>query len=298
MTVKKKRKKGLLIGISIGVIVIFLLAFPRLLGGNRESGYTEETVKIGDIITNYSFSGVVESKNRESIISEKGVQIDEIELAEGDLVKKDDVLFKTTQGDKLKASIDGEISKIYVDENAQVMPGAALADIVDYENLQITVKVDEYDLSAIAVNKEVMVAIGAVNKEIKGKISSVSKEAVHVNGVSFFTAAIDLEKDEAIKVGMSAEIKIINQSVKGVTVVSMKALQFDENNQPYVFIKGEKSVPSAVYVQTGVNDGKTAEIKEGLKAGDIIMIPKTTKTNNRFRPGQGMAGRSAGGENE
>jgi HlyD family secretion protein len=224
------------------------------------------------------------------------MQIDEIKLTEGTLVKKDDVLLETKEGDEIKAPIDGEISKMYVEENEQVMPGAALADLVDYENLQITVKVDEYDLPAITVDKEVDVTIGAIDKEIKGKVSSVSKEATHVNGVSFFTATIDLEQDEAIKVGMSAEIKLLNQKASGATIITMKALQFDENNKPYVFIKSEQNEPVVKYVQAGINDGTTVEITKGLTEGNVVMIPQTASTAiSGFGAGEGMSQGAMGG---
>ncbi|MDF2878711.1 MAG: HlyD family efflux transporter periplasmic adaptor subunit [Clostridia bacterium] len=296
MTSKRKSKKGLIIGVSVVVIAAACFAAPMLFGRNGAKDYTEETVKIGDITTYYSFSGVVESKNRESIISEKTMQVDEIKLTEGTLVKKDDVLIETTQGDEIKAPIDGEISKLYIEENEQIMPGAVIADLVDYDNLQITVKVDEYDLPAITVDKEVDVTIGAIDKEIKGKVSSVSKEATHVNGVSFFTATIDLEQDEAIKVGMSAEIKLLNQKASGATIMTMKALQFDENNKPYVFIKSEQNEPMTKYVQVGMNDGTTVEITEGLTEGDILMIPKAASTAvSGFGSGQGMGQSPMGG---
>lgn len=119
---KKKGKKKVIIWSILGLVILGVLCAPFLMPRGL-SGYAEETVKSSDITTYYSFSGVVESKNRQNVMSEKVMQVDEIKVMEGDKVKKDDVLLKTSQGDEVKASIDGEVSKIYIEENAQVMSG-------------------------------------------------------------------------------------------------------------------------------------------------------------------------------
>ena len=68
----------------------------------------------------------------------------------------------------------------------------------------------------------------------------MSKEGQIVNGVTFFTATIDLEKDDSVKIGMSAEVKLVNSNATGVVTLPMKAIQFDDNNSPYVLKKVKK----------------------------------------------------------
>lgn len=268
---KKKSKKKVLIWSIVGlaVVVIFSSAFFTPKGA---AGLEKETAQTGTITTYYSFSGAVEAKNRKTIVSEEPIQVKELKVAAGDQVKKDDVLLVTKQGDKIKASIDGEITKIYVEKDAEIMAGVQLVDIVDYSALQTNVKIDEYDLKHVTVGKEVNVTINALEKEIKGTVASISKEAVNENGVSYFTAAIDLAADEELKVGMSTEAKILKENAAGVTTLSMEAIQFDSKNKPYVLIPAEKGVPTKKYVQTGINDGTTVEIKDGVKAGDEVVI--------------------------
>jgi HlyD family secretion protein len=220
-------------------------------------------------------------------------------IKEGDKVKEGDVLIKTSTGDEIKAKIDGEVSNVNVEENATVMAGVKLLDIVDYDNLQITVKVDEYDVASITKGKETTVKIGALDKEIKGTVSSVSKEGQTVNGVTFFTANIDLAKDSSLKVGMSAEAKLVSDSVKGVVTLPMKAIQFDDDNQPYVFTKGEKDLPAKTSITTGINDGTTVEVKSGVKNGETVLYTSTaTKTGGMgFMRNNGSASSVSGGGN-
>ena len=39
------------------------------------------------------------------------------------------------------------------------------------------------------------------------------------NGLSYFTASVDLEQDPDILVGMSAEVEMVNQQVSGVVTL-------------------------------------------------------------------------------
>jgi HlyD family secretion protein len=184
-----------------------------------------------------------------------------------------------------------------VEEDAQVMAGIKLMEIVDYDNLEVNVKVDEYDIAALDKGKETTVKIGAINKDIKGKISSMSKEGQVVNGVTFFTATIDLAKDEKLKIGMSTEVKLISDKAAGVVTLPMKAIEFDNDNKPYVLKKGEKGEAVKTEITTGINDGTTVEIKSGVLSGETVLYTNTAAAESKGFAG-GMANRSRTGGND
>lgn len=270
-----KRKSKARKWIIIGIIVMGLggLAWLLLLR-SAPNTYENITAQTGDITTYYSFSGNVDTKNRETITSERIMQISDIKVEEGQKVKEGDVLITSTTRDEIKAGIAGEVVNITVEENAQVMAGLKLLEIVDYDNLEIKVKVDEYDITALESGREATVRIGALDKEIKGKISKVSKEGQIVSGVTFFTATVDLEKDEKIKIGMSAEVKLISNNATGIITLPMTAIQFDENNKPYVFKRGEKDAVVKSEIVTGINDGTKVEVKSGVISGETVLYKK------------------------
>ncbi|MDE3839150.1 RND transporter [Bacillus methanolicus] len=283
MKQNRKKKKKVMLWSIVGLTMIAFLVSPFIFKSSA-AGFDEEKAATGDITTYYSFSGIVEPKSRQNIFSTKEMHINAVLVKEGDQVKKNDVLLKTSSGE-IKADIDGEVAKIYTKNNTHAVEGTQLMEIADYTNIQTKVKVDEYDLDFLEVNKKVKVTINALNKEVNGIVSAISKEAQNENGVSYFTATIDLEKDKAIRPGMSAEAKILNENATGVTILPMKAIQFDSKNKPYVLIRAEKEKPARKYIQTGINDGTVIEIKSGVKAGDVIMIPKTTSKEDSFEHG-------------
>ncbi|MDQ7093142.1 HlyD family efflux transporter periplasmic adaptor subunit [Desulfosporosinus sp. PR] len=298
---KKTGKKKAIIWSIIGVLVVALgIAFYAL---PKKTNYTEVKATTGNLATNYTFSGSIEAKNRQTVYADKTMQIKDIKVQTGQQVSTDTVLMTTTMGEEIKPELAGEVSNIYADENAQIMPGAKLIDIVDYSDLQLKVQVDEYDLAAVSTGKNATVTIHALNKDVQGKITDVSKEGDYTNGVTTFTADISLPKDSSLRVGMSAEAKVLNQSVSNVVLLPMSAIQFDANNNPYVLLKDSNNVPKTVSLTLGINDGVQVEVKSGVKANDIILVPPLAKSTGlgagtQMKQGSGEASQgSSGGDN-
>lgn len=398
---KKKNSKRKVITISIiGVLIIALVSSIAMRP--KEESYNQVSAETMDIQTWYSFSGNIEAKDSQTVVSTGILPIKQLYVKEGDKVKKGDVLFllddsdiaanidqaaagveisrinyekmeSTTKDQQLKqvenaldsaqlayneakinldrmaalsssgaisakeleqaqqahdnaqlklraaqsdydiaqrtvlqniatakaqldqsiagyeaakkqagdlevlAEIDGEISEIYVEENETVVTGTKIMDIVDYDNLEVKVKVDEYDLSAMSAGKDVTVSINQLGRDVAGKVSEVSREAETVNEVSFFTASVDLEKDPDLRVGLSVEVKTLNKVADDTLVIPMLALQFDNNNQPCILYRDENGNTATRYIKVGINDGTYVQVIEGLKAGDAVLVPSEGK---------------------
>jgi len=292
MNTKRKSKIKKRIFLFLTLIIVIALAVVAVIARPKANNYESVDAKNGNIKTYFSFSGNVEAKNRESVMSEKVMQISDIKVKEGEKVKEGDVLFTTTTDDEITAEINGEVSKLNIEENEQVMAGISLIEIVDYDNLKINVKVDEYSSSTLKVGKKADVYINALDKNITGTIKSISKEGQVVNGVTYFTADIDLKKDKAIKVGMSAEIKFPSKSVSDVVTLPMSVIQFDESNNPFVYLKDEKKNLIKTPIKTGINDGTTVEVVSGIKKGDLVFYKNNITTSSN----QGFARSNGGGK--
>ena len=71
---------------------------------------------------------------------------------------------------------------------------------------------------------------------------------------------------------------MLNQSVQNVTTLPMSAIQFDDTNASFVYMKGKKKIPDQVSVTLGINDGTTVQIISGVKSGDTVLVPPVAKT--------------------
>lgn len=270
MTKSKGKKKWIFVSIFVlaSVLAVVALIFsPRVPRGK------EIQAKAGDISTYYSFSGSINAKNRQDVFAQSAMQITELKVSDGDIVKEDDVLFVTSTGERVKANINGEVLLANVQENELVMPGTKIFQIVDYSDLQLTVQIDEYDLEAVKEGVKAAVTVHALSRDIEGTVTKVSKEGNYQGGVTFFTADISLQPDRDIRVGMSAEAKILKNSALNVVLLPMSAVQFDDYNNPFVYIKNRRKLEEK-YITLGITDGVNVEIKEGLSAGDTVFVPE------------------------
>lgn len=276
---KKSGKKKVMILSLVGVLLLFLVA-AFVFAPRGTSAFEEEKAEKADITTYYSFTGAVEAARKQNVISQKEMHIEEVLVNEGDLVKTGDVLLRNAEGEEIKAEIDGEVANLFTKSNSHALKGSQLLDIVDYSQLLIKVKVDEYDLKYVSVGQKVDVRMNALGKDMKGTVQSISNEAINENGISYFTAMIDFEEDSAIRLGMSAEVKILKQKAVDATTVSMRAIQFDSKNKPFILKATEKGEPEKQYVEIGIHDGTIIEIKSGIRLGEVVMVPNTTSENN------------------
>lgn len=268
----KKKKSSVVKWMILTLILIIAASSIYIFYVNRNtSNYEEAEAKIGNIVTYYSFSGNIEAKNHESVISEKLMQISEIKVQNGDAVEAGDELIISSTEDVITAKISGEVQGLNIEENATVMAGIKLLDIIDYNNLQVSVKVDEYDLPAIDIGKETTVKINALDKEITGTISDISKTGTTSNGVTFFIATIDLRRNSELKIGMTVEAKLLNSEANDVVILPMAVIQFNDDNTAYVLKEGEDGQPEKVDITTGINDGNNVEIVSGVANGEKVL---------------------------
>jgi multidrug efflux pump subunit AcrA (membrane-fusion protein) len=267
---KKKNRKKWMLWSMIGLLIITIAAAAIFLPKGT-GAFQEEVAETGDIMTYYNFPGTIDSKNRETIISEKPMQIDKVNVEQGDQVKSGDVLLTASSGEKIKASIDGEVSQILTKNDAQVKAGTELMKLVDYANFETDVKVDEFSIKFLEIDQEVEVAINALDKELAGTVSAISKEAINENGVSYFIATIDLEQDEELRIGMSTEASILKEKAIAVTTLPMDVILFDDANRPYVLFPSKEGEPIKKSITTGINDGMVVEVKNGVSAGESVM---------------------------
>ncbi|MDN7228192.1 HlyD family efflux transporter periplasmic adaptor subunit [Planococcus sp. N064] len=266
---KRKTKKWMLWSI-IGILVLAIAA-AAIFMPKGTGAFQAEVAKTGNITTYSNFPGIIDTQNRETVISEKPMQICDIKVKQGDQVKNGDVLMVTSLGENIKATINGEVSNIRIKKNTQVNAGMEMMKIVDYKNYKTNVKVDEFSFRFLETGQKVNVSINALGKELGGTISDISKEAVNENGVSYFMVAMDLQRDSDLRIGMSTEAKIVKDEALAVTTLPMDVILFDDENEPYVLLPSEEGEPKEKAITTGINDGMIVEVVSGVSAGESVM---------------------------
>ncbi len=266
---KKKRRKW-------PWIVLFLIlaagAYVFFSAGRQtvEAMYTMETAQKRDIVTYYRFSGNLTPVSDEVQTAKDSFKVKELYVREGDVVQKGDPLLRATDGTRVYAAYPGTIEQLYPDQDDALQPGAQIARIVDYETLEVSIDVDEYDVGAVTLGKEGTVYLNALGISVPGVVSDVARSATTEGGVSYYEVKLQVDAVENVRSGMSVEVNILNRQALGVVSLPLDALMYDEYNMPYVYRKNEEGGMTAVSVETGISDGKNVEILSGLQEGDEV----------------------------
>lgn len=173
------------------------------------------------------------------------------------------------------ANVSGEVIGVFVEEHESMALGTKVLEIVNYGELKVKIKVDEYDVGAITEGAKAEVLINALGENVVGTITKISKKAEVVNGVSYFPTEITFDDVSNLRVGMSVEAKITAEQEANTLLVPKSAVKFDDGNRAYVTMKNDKKGKKEtvqVPVQIGISNEKFIEIKEGVKEGDLVIL--------------------------
>ena len=139
---------------------------------------------------------------------------------------------------------------------------------------------DKVDLGKIKEGDVVEVHINATGDILDGTIDTISLSAEISGGVAYFSADVRFEAGENVRPGMSAEVKLISQKALQTTSVPVEALNYEENNVAYVFVKNTEGQPEKRNVTLGVSDGTYIEITDGLEESEIVLYIPSTNFNS------------------
>ena len=156
----KKKKRGRILKkvlawalvMAAAVLVIRFVVWPQL-DKAATTTYNSYTARIGTISNALSFSGSVQVQNNETITSSGAATVRQVYVSEGDRVTRDQRLLRLSDGTTVKASFDGEVNQLNVEAGNEVSANTSLIQIVDFENMQISMRVDEYAITELSVGQ-------------------------------------------------------------------------------------------------------------------------------------------------
>ena len=168
----------------------------------------------------------------------------------------------------------GEVTGLYIEEGSVVSAGETTAQIIDMSSLEVELKVDEYDVAAVTPGVPVQISVLATGGQFTGSVTALDKNGTASGDLSYYTAAVALESGEGVYPGMQISAKILREKAENAVLLRQDAIQFDEYNKPYVYMRGAdgKEVVQ-VGVSVGASDGIYCEITDGLKTGDTVLKP-------------------------
>jgi len=272
---KKKRKwiKWIVLAILVAGIAVWLGVVSQK---TQSAVYTEEPVTTGDLTTYYNFDGLVKAPLRQTLTAAETDTVRTVYVQQNQQVDQGTRLYRTENGTTVEADMAGEVTGLYIEEGSVVSAGDKTVEIMDLSRLTVELDVDEYDIAAVTPGTEAEITVLALGDTFTGTVTALDKNGTASGDLSYYTATLDLPQSEGVYPGMQVSAKVLRDHAENATLIKMDAIQFDEYNMPYVYMRASdgKDVVQ-VPVTVGVNDGIYCQITDGLRAGETILKPSS-----------------------
>lgn len=153
------------------------------------------------------------------------------------------------------------------------LEGSTLLTLRPRDQMELTITVDEGDISSLYPGQEAQVTVSALNGEtVSAQVTQVGSQGVNNGGSSKFTAQLTLERREDMLEGMSAQAEILLDTAENVLTVPVAAL-VEDGIETVVYTGYDRDagvLTDPVEVEVGQSDGENAQILSGLEEGDTV----------------------------
>ena len=198
----------------------------------------------------------------------------------------------------IRSPIDGIVLSRNINTGENVVPNSKPLFLIsqDLSSMRIDTNVSEADIGKIQNGQRAFFTVDAYpNQTFEGVVSQIRNEPITNNNVVTYNVVVSIgNKEDKLKPGMTAEVKIMVAEEKDVKRVPTSALRFippssaniesnsvETNNSPHVWVLGKNGQIKAVLVKPGVGDSRYTEIAEGdLKEGDEVIVEAIIKSNS------------------
>ena len=193
-------------------------------------------------------------------------------------------------------TITAPISGTIIEKDAKVgdavKAGDTLCIVYDLSYLEMSINVDELQISSISVGQQVQITADAVpDKTYVGTVTRVSMKGTSNGGTTTYPVTIRIDDTEGLRPGMNANAEIVVAEAKNALVVPNAAVV----RGSYVLVT--KDSPSAanadttmeapegfvyVPVKTGVSDDDYTQIVSGIQEGDTIGYDPSSVSSDSY----------------
>lgn len=257
-----------------------------MAAGAEKTVYASYTAQTGDIATTMSFNAQISAIHTETLQNSGEATVSDIYVIQDQAVKAGDKILDLSNGETLKAGIDGTVNEIAVAKGDWLRRSQGLVQIVDFTQLQVDLSVDEYDVQKVYKGLPCTVTIISLGLDIETEIDHINLVSGSMGNVASYSATARLDAPENVLPGMAATVTIADEEALGVTTLEMAALSFREDGTPYVLIRQADDSYQEREVETGLSDGMRVEIVSGVEPGETVWAVAGTEAAEEFSLGK------------
>ncbi len=170
----------------------------------------------------------------------------------------------------IRSPISGIINNVYIEQDRYVNFSDPIAEVLQIDKVKISVGIPESDVSAVRAVENFEVKVEALDgKTFQAKKLFLSKSSDA--DARLYKLELEIENpSHEILPDMFARVDIVKREVPQAVAVPLYSIITLDNNQIVYVV--EDSTAKARKVQTGIQEGWLMQIKDGLKAGEQVIV--------------------------
>ena len=235
--------------------------------------------KSGTIADTLVVNGGVISKSEVNIFSNVPGKVKTVLAKEGDLVKKGQLLAQVDRSEAgltyalapVESTIDGVVSKAFVEVGASITPATPLFQVIDIDEVEVVTQLPERYVPRIKIGMRAEVSLISY----PGRIfrSTVTKLAPVVDPLTRTREArIHMPNDEhTLKPGMFGEVRIIMIEKRGAVIIPSSAV-VDRDDRSLVFLVSDDGKAVELEPSIDIVEGERLSVDSGIKSGDRVVV--------------------------
>lgn len=170
---------------------------------------------------------------------------------------------------KIKAPVSGFINDDFIEAGQFVGGGSKICNIVDINELKLTIKITEHELNSTQVGQKAIITSSVYPQEkFTAKVVSIADKAGIGNN---FDVELTMNNNHNVrlKAGQYVNVELSNTSTSTITV-PRKSINGSLKSASVFIIENNKAIETAVI--TGKVSQNMVEIIDGLSLGDELVI--------------------------
>ena len=174
-------------------------------------------------------------------------------------------------------------------DNIEGGSDSTLCVIYDLSYLEMTMSIDELDISSVEVGQEVQITADAVEGEVyTGVVTEVSVAGTTSGGITTYPVTVRIDETDGLLPGMNVDAEIVISSTEDALAIPASAVNRGDTvlitaDSPSAANALDQEAPEGyvyVAVETGVSDDSYIEITSGLQEGDTVAYLQTTSSSS------------------
>jgi macrolide-specific efflux system membrane fusion protein len=179
---------------------------------------------------------------------------------------------------RIIAPMNGTVVNIPVQEGqtviaVQITP--VMLTLADLDTITVRTKVPEVDIQAVKVGQKAsFLTLSNEGQRYRGKVRVVQPVPERSGNAVFYNVLFDVDnQDGKLFSEMTVQVDIETGEVKGVLTMPMVALGERTKDGRFAVTRLDKDgKQQPAQVRTGLQDGAKVEVREGLTAGDKVLL--------------------------